>query len=97
MGKIEEALEKAKKMREKREEKEETPSPEIPLSPAYAQTKVIPTDLLKLEKNKVIAATKSKEAYEYYRFLKTQILHRMEKMDGTAFLLPVLYQVRGKQ
>jgi len=84
MGKIEEALEKAKKMREK---KEETPSPEIPLSPTYTQTKVIPTDLLNLEKNKIIAATKSKEAYEYYRFLKTQILHRMEKNGWNCLLI----------
>jgi len=93
MGKIEEALEKAKKMREK---KEETPSPEIPLSPTYAQTKVIPTDLLNLEKNKIIAATKSKEAYEYYRFLKTQILHRMEKNGWNCLLITSALPGEGK-
>jgi len=87
MSKIEEALEKAKKMRER---KEETPSPEIPLSPTYTQTKVIPTDPLNLEKNKIIAATKSKEAYEYYRFLKTQILHRMEKNGWNCLLISAL-------
>ena len=93
MGKIEEALEKAKKMRER---KEETPSPEIPLSPTYTQTKVIPTDPLNLEKNKIIAATKSKEAYEYYRFLKTQILHRMEKNGWNCLLITSALPGEGK-
>ncbi len=91
MSKIEEALEKAKKMREEMELEKEAPLPQAPLSPQYTQTKVIQTDPHKLQEKRIIAANRTEQAYEYYRFLRTQILHRtQEKMWNNILITSVL-------
>jgi len=96
MSKIEEALEKAKKMREEMGSEEKVSPVEPPLLPQYTQTRVIQTDLSRLEKNKIIAATKKGDAYEYYRFLKTEVLHRMEKNGWNCILITSVLPGEGK-
>ena len=94
MNKIEKALEKAKQLKnvetvEKITQKEFN-------TPQYVQTKIIKADLENLKKNKIIAAFKNNKVYEYYRFLRTQILQRTQERGWNSLLITSVMPGEGK-
>jgi len=93
MSKIERALEKAKKLKET---VEEVPREEEFKSPQYIQTRVMQVDSNKLKRNKIIAASRSGKVYEYYRFLRTQILQQTQEKGWNSLLITSVIPGEGK-
>lgn len=94
MSKIEKALEKAKQLSES--STTNVSQEQEFISPRYVHTKVIKADLQVLKRNKIICAFKNNKVYEYYRFLRTQILQRTQEKGRNSLLITSVTPKEGK-
>ncbi len=76
--------------------KDHLPVPNFYKSPKYTHTKVVSVDLNLLRKNRVLATSRNENIYEYYRFLRTQILRKMQANNWNTILVTSVAPNEGK-
>jgi len=106
MNKLEKALKKAKEGTTSEssvdlqvQDKKELVSPSVEeefVAPKYTQTRVVKVNLMDLKKNKIICAFENNKVYEFYRFLRTQILQRTQDKGWNSLLITSALPQEGK-
>lgn len=84
------AVEKAQTTREPQPEKSEE------VNIAYTQTKVLDIDAQSLKKNKIISHIKEEWMAEQISILRTQLLHKLEEIDGNTLMVTSANPGEGK-